>query len=179
MLICGRCWPDRYDLLFYRVLRARFMIWHLVMTAGTLLYVLLNSGLIMVVWPDIPSLTRYAAIWVAISLTNLCLAQFSVQVLEEGVISARIRRILIWSAVASLAIASVIVLDTIPRMRIVDFFSKRAAGMRLDCKADHGSDAQDRAAVFPPPLPGLIVPAWRRFSPASACSLFGRLDGLF
>lgn len=124
MLICGTLLvPIVYDLLFYRVLRARFMIWHLGMTVATLLYVLFNSGLIMVLWPDIDALLRYAAIWVAISLINLCLAQFSVQVLEEGVLSERIRRTLIWSTAISLAIASLIVLDLeILRMRIVALF---------------------------------------------------------
>ncbi len=124
MLICGVLLvPIVYDLLFYRVLRARFMIWHLGMTAGTLLFVLVNSGLVMVLWPDIPSMLRFAAIWIAISLTNLCLAQFSLQVLEEGLVSPRTRQVLIWSAIASLAIACMVAFDIeFLRGRIVDLY---------------------------------------------------------
>lgn len=124
MLICGTLLvPIVYDLLFYRVLRARFMIWHMGMTAGTLLYVLFNSGLILVIVPDVPSLARYAAIWMAMSLTIVCMTQFSLQILEEGLISERLRRALVWSTLANLAIACLIAFDIeVLRMRIVDLY---------------------------------------------------------
>ena len=124
MLICGTLLvPIVYDLLFYRVLRARFMIWHLGMTAATLLFLLFNSGLIMVLVPEISSHLRFAAIWVAMSLTILCMIQFSLQVLEEGLISARIRRALIWSALANLAIGCLVLFEfEILRMRIMNLY---------------------------------------------------------
>lgn len=124
MLICGVLLvPIVYDLLFYRVLRARFMIWHLGMTVGTLLYVLFNSGLIIVVLPDIPAMWRFAGVWVAIAATVACMAQFSLQVLEEGLISRRLRTALVWSTTLSLAIACLIPIDLeILRMRIVDLY---------------------------------------------------------
>lgn len=124
MLICGTLLvPIVYDLLFYRVLRARFMIWHLGMTAATLLYVLFNSGLIMVVFPNIPSLPRFAAIWVAMSLTILGLVQFSLQVLEEGLIAPRLRGILFWSAIVNLVCGLLILIDLeVLRMRIIELY---------------------------------------------------------
>lgn len=124
MLICGTLLvPIVYDLLFYRVLRARFMIWHLGMTAGTLLYVLFNTGLVMLLWSDIPSHLRFAAIWVVVALTNLCIAQFSIRVIEEGLVPRRVRRALSGATILSLAIACLTLFDIeLLRMRIVDIF---------------------------------------------------------
>ncbi|MBX9896971.1 MAG: GGDEF domain-containing protein [Qipengyuania sp.] len=124
MLICGTLLvPIVYDLLFYRVLRARFMIWHLGMTVGTLLYVLFNSGLIMVIWPDIPSRLRFAALFFAMSVTVLCMAQFSLQVLEEGLISRPLRRALLWSAAVNLVLAGLLFLDLeVLRMRLLPLY---------------------------------------------------------
>ena len=124
VLVCGTLLvPIIYDLLFFRVLRARFMIWHLLMTASTLLYVLLNSGLILVILPDIPSMTRYGAIYVAMSVTILGLARFSLLVVEEGTVSKRVHDALTWSAVASLAVSFLHLVDFEPlRMRIIDVY---------------------------------------------------------
>lgn len=125
MLICGVLLvPIIYDILFYRVLRARFMIWHLGMIASTLLFVLFNSGLIMLLIPEIPNQLRYGGIFVAASLTALCLAHFSLLVLEEGVVTAQVRKVLLWSARASLLIASLILIDLEPlRMRGVELYA--------------------------------------------------------
>ena len=124
MLICGTLLvPILYDLLFYRVLRARFMIWHLGMTAGTLLYVLFNSGLIILLFPHIPNLARYAAIWVTMSITILCIAQFSLRVVEEGLVPERVGRALIWSATANVIISFLIALDAeFLRFWIIDLY---------------------------------------------------------
>ena len=124
VLVCGALLvPIIYDLLFFRVLRARFMLWHLAMTAGTLLYVLFNSGLILVMVPDMPSLYRYAGIYIAMSVTITGLARFSVLVVEEGTVPARLRQALIWFAIANLAIALLIPLDIEAlRMRVIDIY---------------------------------------------------------
>lgn len=124
VLICGILLvPIIYGLLFYRVLRAQFMLWHLAMTAGTLLYVLFNSGLILVMLPDMPSLYRYGGIYIAMSLTVIGLARFSILVLEEGCVPRRLQKALTWSAVANLAVALAIPLDFEPlRMRIIDIY---------------------------------------------------------
>ena len=124
VLVCGMLLvPMIYDLLFFRVLRARFIVWHVAMTAGTLLYVLFNSGLMLVMLPDIPSHYRYGAIYVAMALTILGLARFSLLIVEEGSVPRRLRDALTWSAIANLAAALVILFDVeAMRMRIVDLY---------------------------------------------------------
>lgn len=124
VLVCGTLLvPIVYDLLFYRVLRARFMIWHLAMTVGTLLYVLLNSGLILVVVPEMRSMVRYGAIYVAMSLAVLGLTRFSLLILEEGSVHSRLRSALTWAAAINLAISLLTLIDFEPfRMRIVDAY---------------------------------------------------------
>jgi diguanylate cyclase (GGDEF)-like protein len=124
VLVCGALLvPIIYDLLFFRVLRARFMLWHLAMTAGTLFYVLFNSGLILVMVPDMPSLYRYAGIYLFMSITISGLARFSVLVVEEGTVPARLRQALIWAAIANLAIAMLIPLNIEAlRMRVIDLY---------------------------------------------------------
>ena len=77
MLICGVLLvPIIYDLFFYRVLRRGFMVWHLGMTVGTLLYVMFNAGLVLLIAPDMPIIVRYGLIFVAMSLTLLGTVRF-------------------------------------------------------------------------------------------------------
>lgn len=124
VLVCGILLvPIIYDLLFYRVLRARFMAWHLLMTFGTLLYVLFNSGLVLVLVPDMPSLTRFAGVYVTMSLTILGLARFSLLVLEDGSVPRPLHHLLNGVAFLNLAIAVMIRPDIEAfRMRIVDAY---------------------------------------------------------
>ncbi len=124
VLVCGTLLvPIIYDLLFFRVLRARFMLWHLVMTTGTLLYVMFNSGLILVLMPDMPSHYRYGAIYLAMSLAILGLARFSLEVVEEGTVPRRLQETLTWTAVFNLVVAGAILLNIEAlRMRIIDIY---------------------------------------------------------
>lgn len=124
VLVCGTLLvPMIYDLLFFRVLRARFIIWHLAMTAGTLLYVLFNSGLVLVMRPEMPSLYRYGAIYVAMSFTMLGLARFSLLVIEQGSVPRRLQQALTWSAIVNLVLSLIIPLDIeMLRMRIIDAY---------------------------------------------------------
>lgn len=152
VLVCGTLLvPIMYDLLFFRVLRARFMLWHLAMTAGTLLYVLFNSGLILVMLPDMPSHYRYGGVYVAMALTILGLARFSLLVVEEGSVPRRLQHTLTWSAIANLVLAFLILLNLeTMRMRIVDLYLISilpliaALVAALAAALRHGS----RAAVF-------------------------------
>jgi diguanylate cyclase (GGDEF)-like protein len=124
MLLCGTLLvPIMYDLLFFRVLRARFMIWHMVMTGGTLAYTLFNSGLIMAVWPDIPSFMRFAGVFLSISLMMLGSARFTLLVTEEGKIPRRAGRVLTYAVAANFACTVLVFLDIEAlRMRVVDLF---------------------------------------------------------
>ena len=112
VLICGILLvPIVYDLFFYRILRARFMIWHLGMTIGTLLYVLFNTGLILLAAPNLQISFRFGMIFVAMSLTIVGTAQFSLKLLEEDKVSLRLRKLLLWSVTVNLLISGLILLD--------------------------------------------------------------------
>ncbi|WP_133365580.1 diguanylate cyclase [Qipengyuania sediminis] len=112
ILICGiLLMPIIYDLLFFRILRARFMLWHLMMTAATLLFTLVNSGIVIILWPDIPASVRNWSIYLATALVLLGSARFLLLVVEEGKITPRIARLLTLSALASLGIALLLALD--------------------------------------------------------------------
>lgn len=152
VLICGTLLvPIIYDLLFFRVFRARFMIWHLLMTACTLGYVLMNSGLILVVYPDISSHLRYAAIYIAMSGAILGLSGFTVQVLEEGTVSRRSGNALTWLAAINLAISLLSLFDIEAlRMRIVDLYllSVLPLAAALVTVLVTGLRRRSRAAIF-------------------------------
>lgn len=112
ILICGMLLvPIIYDLLFYRILRARFMIWHFGMIVGTLIYVLFDSGLILMLVPDMPALARFAGIFLSISAMIVCTARFTLLIIEEGSIPARVRKIVTGVALANLALAMLIAAD--------------------------------------------------------------------
>lgn len=121
-LVCGLLIvPLLYDLLFYRVLRERFMVWHLGMTLGTLSYVLSNSGLIMLLLPDIDSHIRFSLIFVSTSLIMVGAAHFSILVLEDGKLHGRRARWLLWMAYLNLALSLLLLADLEwLRMRLVD-----------------------------------------------------------
>ena len=124
VLICGTLLvPIIYDLFFYRVLRARFMIWHLGMTVGTLLYVLFNSGLVLLLVPGMSSIVRFGMIYVAMSITILGTARFSALLLEEGTLAPRLERALKWGCAVNFVIAVVMLFDLEPlRVRITDAY---------------------------------------------------------
>lgn len=124
VLICGVLLvPIIYDLLFYRVLRARFMIWHVGMTLGTLLYVLFNSGIVLLLVPDMPGRWRFAGTFLAMSLTILGTARFSLLILEEGSLAPRWRLTIMAPALVNLALAALLLLDfEALRMWIVDAY---------------------------------------------------------
>lgn len=124
MMICGMLLvPVIYDLFFYRILRARFMIWHLGMTFGTLLYVLFNTGLILLVLPDLEIGFRFGMIFVAMALTIVGAAQFTLKLLEEDKVSLQLCSILLWAVTLNLVLSGFILLDIeVLRAFIVDAY---------------------------------------------------------
>lgn len=124
VLICGILLvPIIYDLFFYRILRARFMIWHLGMTFGTLLYVLFNTGLILLAAPNLESGFRFGMIFVAMALTIVGAAQFTLKLLEEDKVSLQLRSILLWAVTLNLVLSGFILLDIeVLRAFIVDAY---------------------------------------------------------
>jgi len=124
VLICGILLvPIVYDVFFFRVLRARFMVWHLAMTVGTLGYVLFNSGLILLPFPEMPNLFRFAMIFIVTSAIMLSTARFSLLILEEGSVSKRAGQMLAWLPFIPLALSFLILLDLEAlRMRLIDIY---------------------------------------------------------
>ncbi|WP_375290797.1 diguanylate cyclase [Qipengyuania sp.] len=124
ILICGLLMgPMVYDVLFYRVLKTQFIIWHMIMTAGTLVYVLFNSGLVLLIWPEFPNQIRFPLIFIAISMAVVSLVRFSLLILEPGAVPARIARFLSAAALANLSLAVVMLFDfEILRGRIIDMY---------------------------------------------------------
>lgn len=120
VLICGMLLlPIIYDLLFYRILRERFMSWHMVMSLGTLGYVLFNSGLVFLLLPELPSHMRFAMIFVSTGIIVVGAVRFSILVLEPGVVEGRLARIETWLAGATLLAGLLMVLDAEPlRLRL-------------------------------------------------------------
>lgn len=112
VLICGILLvPIVYDLFFYRILRARFMIWHLGMTIGTVLFVLFNTGLVLLALPNMQSSLRFGMVFVAMSLTIVGTAQFTLKLLEDDKVSLTLRKLLLWAVTINLVISGLILLD--------------------------------------------------------------------
>lgn len=57
--------PLVYDVLFYRILRQNYVLWHLVMVVSMLAYTFLHSGLVFLVFPDMPLGLRWRAAMVS------------------------------------------------------------------------------------------------------------------
>ena len=124
VLVCGILLvPAIYDLLFYRVLGARFMVWHVVLSLGTLAFVVFNSGLIILLYPGLSPGPRFWGIYLAISTVMVAGARFSLLILEEGVIPPRLEQWWLGSALFNLLVAFVIALDLEGlRIAILDFY---------------------------------------------------------
>lgn len=122
--LCGiLIMPLVYDLLFFRILRARFMLWHLAMTAATLAFTLVNSGLVVILWPDIPSSARNWSIYLTTSLIMLGSARFLLGILDKDKVPVRIGRALTISALVNLAVALLVGFELEAlRMRIADLY---------------------------------------------------------
>lgn len=152
VLICGILLvPIIYDLLFYRVLRERFILWHVGMTAGTLMFVLFNSGIVILLWPTVGSLTRFAMIAVSSSVVLLCAARFGIEMLEDQAVNRRLAVFMNAIALLSLGLAALLVLDIEAlRLRIVPAYflcllpAIGTAAAMLLCAARKGS----RGALF-------------------------------
>lgn len=121
VLICGILLvPIFYNLLFFWVLRERFILWHVGMTTGTLLYVLFDSGLAILAWPGIGSFTRFAMCFVAGSLVIICAVRFAARVLEEEPENSRIANFAFGAAVVTLGLAGITLFDfEALRMRLI------------------------------------------------------------
>ncbi|UVI38694.1 GGDEF domain-containing protein [Qipengyuania spongiae] len=87
VLLCGLLIvPLVYDVLFYRVLRARFMLWHLAMATAMFVFVSSSSGLVFIPFPDMPLATRWYLSSVSLTITIAASLMFTVGLLERRVV---------------------------------------------------------------------------------------------
>lgn len=101
--------PVIYDILFYRVLRQGFVLWHLAMAASMAIYALTHSGLIFLLLPNLDLGVR----WWAMVLSFIVAVSSAIMVvsglLEKRVLSRRLDLSLI-AAAAIPPIAALVVL---------------------------------------------------------------------
>ncbi|QZD89763.1 GGDEF domain-containing protein [Qipengyuania aurantiaca] len=92
-LICGLLLATLlFDLFYFRLIRARFLSWHIGLTAALLLYVLANSGFVIEVVPAISAKARYFLNTFSVALVSVAGVGFLLTVLELRVVSRRMRK---------------------------------------------------------------------------------------
>ncbi|QIG79313.1 sensor domain-containing diguanylate cyclase [Stakelama tenebrarum] len=84
-LLCGLvAVPILYDLAFLLVLRERFLFWHLAMASCSLFYIFISSGLVVVIFPGIPTSLRWSLHLWSFILAIASAMQFAAHYLTEG-----------------------------------------------------------------------------------------------
>lgn len=114
--ICGLlCMPLLFDLAFYRILRARFLLWHMISVVGMLALTLVSSGLALhlfdlTLWQVSMLLPLTSCVGVAAA------AMFAAGLFEEGCLPERTRRFLRYAAGITV-ISSLVYVCRIPALR--------------------------------------------------------------
>ena len=114
--ICGLLvMPLLFDLAFYRVLRARFLLWHWLSVFGMLALTLATSGLILELVEL--ELRQLSMLFPLASLVGVCgAAMFAADLFEEGCLPDRTRRLLRIAAGVT-AVSSLLYACKIPALR--------------------------------------------------------------
>lgn len=111
-LICGLLIaPLVFDLFFLRMLRSRFILWHAGMTLGLLGFVYFNSGLVFAFFPDLPLEVRYQFNTLSLTLAIACAVMFALDIVEDGFIAARLRKLLLGLVAFMLGVRFAMMLD--------------------------------------------------------------------
>lgn len=111
-LICGLLVaPLIFDLLFLRMLRSRFILWHAGMTFGLLGFVYFNSGLVFASFPNLPLEARYQLNTLSLTLAIACAVMFALDIVEDGFIAARLRKLLLGLVAFMLGVRFAMMLD--------------------------------------------------------------------
>lgn len=95
--------PILYNLVFFGVMRERFMLWHVGISLGVLGYAVLSSGLVYLVLPALPLGLRWHIDMVCIALAGCSMAMFCRTFPEPGTISRAVRTGLAASTLPMLA----------------------------------------------------------------------------
>lgn len=111
-LLCGLLiLPIVFDLLFIRRLKFRFIVWHAVLTFGTLCFVLSNSGLIFLIFPDLPLGLRWQLNTASLALAAIAAVFFVLELLEKGKVPENLSRVLLGFTALAFLVKALSVLD--------------------------------------------------------------------
>lgn len=115
--ICGLlCMPLAFDLAFYRILRARFLLWHWLSVFGMLAMTMVSAGLVVHV-ADL-SLWQVSMLLPVTSCIGVgAAAIFAADLFEKGCLPERTRRLLRYAAGLT-AVSSVVYACKIPALRV-------------------------------------------------------------
>lgn len=102
--------PLAYNAALYPALRNRFQITYCVMAVTTIVYGLMWSNLVYVVWPEFPHIVRYFSTHALLSLIVFLNVLFLVQFVEPRAIGPRMRQLLLATALLPVASAVWIIL---------------------------------------------------------------------
>ncbi|MBX7540471.1 GGDEF domain-containing protein [Qipengyuania sphaerica] len=111
-LLCGLLLvPIIFGVLSYHWLRFRFIIWHVVMTAGALMFVVSNSGLLFRLLPDAPLGLRFQLNTISLAIATASAVLFVKELIEEGKVPRWLVRTTIGLALFMLVMKTVTVID--------------------------------------------------------------------
>ena len=132
-LLCGILLvPIFYDLLFYRPLGFRFMIWHAAMTASVVAFVVSNTGLIFRLFPSFPLEFRFQLNTLSLALALAAAVFFVRDLLEDGTVPRWLGRLTIGLTLLVL-VAKLADLPDIEALRIVSHKALLLSILPLGC----------------------------------------------
>ncbi|WP_161956907.1 sensor domain-containing diguanylate cyclase [Sphingosinithalassobacter portus] len=123
--------PILYDLAFLFVLRERFLVWHIAMAAGTLSYIFVSSGLVVVAFPGISTALRSQLLIWTFVLAIASAMQFAAHYLEEKGLSRVMRRLLHIASLWALCVGCVLSFGHFSAVGIFDLVHDIGLGMVL------------------------------------------------
>lgn len=83
--------PILYNLVFFGVMRERFMLWHVGISIGVLGYAVLSSGLVYILLPGLDLAMRWRVDMFCIALAGCSMAMFCRTFPEPGTLSRAVR----------------------------------------------------------------------------------------
>lgn len=111
-LICGLLLaPFVLDFIFVRMLRVRFVVWHAGMTLGFLAFVYFSSGLVFLAFPNLALEARFQTNTLSLAIAVACAVMFVLAILEKGLVSGRMRRIVLGLTGLMLTVKFVMLFD--------------------------------------------------------------------
>ena len=96
--------PLVYDLLFYRILRQSFILWHFAMVTAMVAYTLLHSGLVFVPFPDFPLDMRWRLTSVCFVTAMACAVMMLRGLIEQKHLGRRLSLALVIAALIPAAV---------------------------------------------------------------------------